>query len=420
MMGGMGDAAAIASALAKTKRRGHAAAEAAKAPAPPPISFDAGLDEGPVAGKAYPSGEWYPRRKPGPHPYDCVPPGARRPVVFPHGESSVLAFMRSRNPNFDGKPMDIMDGFQQTHKRTRPLGQGDFLKVPKPYRLAWQSITPDSTQGKKMRNLQKALAKHQQGDSEDLEKYCWKDIRQVLEAGDVKSSERPQTTHDPTHTPLHKACWRGDIDVVRKLVTGCHKSMRAKLVTASNKIGATPLHLCCDGSRPFFAGATGRCDIARLCLSNGADVNARDERGCTPLHKACYQGDALLCKVLLEHGADENAVDANQRVPTSESEGKTQRPHALEVAAAIDSVIGPERALVRARKCAASAYVRQVVHDAVKRARPPLPFAHQLYREKKFPRANSRDPSRAKMMAKKSRYQVKKGTDRQKKKAANF
>ena len=96
-----------------------------------------------------------------------------------------------------------------------------------------------------------------------------------------------------------------------------------------------------------------------------------------------------------------------------------RRRHALEVAAAIDSVIGPERALIRARKCAASAYVRQVVHDAVKRARPPLPFAHQLYREKKFPRANSRDPSRAKMMAKKSRYQVKKGSDRQKKKS-NF
>ena len=53
----------------------------------------------------------------------------------------------------------------------------------------------------------------------------------------------------------------------------------------------------------------------------------------------------------------------------------------------------------------------------VSASRPPLPFAHQLYREKKFPRANSRDPSRAKMMAKKSRYQVKKGTDRQKKKA---
>ena len=79
-----------------------------------------------------------------------------------------------------------------------------------------------------------------------------------------------------------------------------------------------------------------------------------------------------------------------------------------------------ERAVVRARKCCASAYVRRVVHDAVKRARPPLPFAHQLYREKKFPRANSRDPSRAKMMAKKSRYQVTKGTDRQKKKASNF
>ena len=43
-----------------------------------------------------------------------------------------------------------------------------------------------------MRNLQKALAKHQQGDSEDLDKYCWKDIRQVLEAGDVKSVRDPR------------------------------------------------------------------------------------------------------------------------------------------------------------------------------------------------------------------------------------
>lgn len=420
MLGGLGDTAGIAAALARTRRRGHEATEAARIPAPPPVEFDAGLDEGPQAGKAYPRGELYPRRAPGPHPYDCVPPGARRPVRFPHGASSVLEFLRSRNPNFDGKPMDIMDGFQQTHKRTRPLGKGDFLKVPKPYRLAWQSITPDSTQGKKMRDLQKALGAHEQGDSAQLEAYCWKDIREVLEACDKTSSERPQTTHDPTHTPLHKACWRGDIDAVRQLITGTHKSMRTRLVTAANKIGATPLHLCCDGSRPFFAGATGRCDIARLCLAAGALVDARGTRGQTPLHKACYQGDALLCKVLLEAGADENAIDENERVPTSEAEARRQPPHVLDIATAIDSVIGPERAAHRRLKCTASAYVRKFVQDAVARSRPPLPYAHQLYRDKKFPRANSRDPSRAKMMAKKSRYQTKKGTDRQKKQASNF
>ena len=50
-------------------------------------------------------------------------------------------------------------------------------------------------------------------------------------------------------------------------------------------------------------------------------------------------------------------------------------------------MIGPERAVVP-RACALAIGVRPRgrAHDAVKRARPPLPFAHQLYREEVSPR----------------------------------
>ena len=46
---------------------------------------------------------------------------------------------------------------------------------------------------------------------------------------------------------------------------------------------------------------------AECCLANGANPNARDEKGLTPLHYAVINGNLELMKLLLESGADPDA-----------------------------------------------------------------------------------------------------------------
>ena len=70
MMGGMGDAAAIASALAKVNGGATPSREGARAAAAASADTDAACGR-----EAYPSGSG--TRAASPARYDCVPPGAR-------------------------------------------------------------------------------------------------------------------------------------------------------------------------------------------------------------------------------------------------------------------------------------------------------------------------------------------------------
>ena len=75
---------------------------------------------------------------------------------------------------------------------------------------------------------------------------------------------------------------------------------------ARDENGDTPLH------RAVLWGDAGA--IAPL-LEAGADPNARDENGDTPLHKAVFQGHADAIAALLEAGADPEARDRYGRTP---------------------------------------------------------------------------------------------------------
>ena len=71
-----------------------------------------------------------------------------------------------------------------------------------------------------------------------------------------------------------------------------------------------------DGETPLLAAARqGDADIAQLLLRYGADVNALDKNHVSPLLVAARQGHAAIVKPLLDHGADVNALDKNHVSP---------------------------------------------------------------------------------------------------------
>ena len=82
----------------------------------------------------------------------------------------------------------------------------------------------------------------------------------------------------------------GDLEAVRQTL-----NQHPELIQSHLEGEATPLHL---------AVRRGHIEIAKLLLSNGADVNARDFRGWTPLMLAAYYDRLDCAKFLLANGAE--------------------------------------------------------------------------------------------------------------------
>jgi len=66
--------------------------------------------------------------------------------------------------------------------------------------------------------------------------------------------------------------------------------------------------------------AAQRGNVIMLCsilIEQGADVNAKDNNGTTPLIYAAQSGQTELCSILIEQGANVNAKDCFDRTPLS-------------------------------------------------------------------------------------------------------
>jgi ankyrin repeat protein len=89
--------------------------------------------------------------------------------------------------------------------------------------------------------------------------------------------------------PLHDAASAGDVEEVGLLL-----SQGADIDARSDK-GETPL---------IVAILADHAAVAELLIARGANVMARNERGLTPLHAAAYSGNAKVARLLLDSGAE--------------------------------------------------------------------------------------------------------------------
>ena len=71
------------------------------------------------------------------------------------------------------------------------------------------------------------------------------------------------------------------------------------------------------------AASVGSETIVELLIAVGADVNAREMGGGTPLHQATYGDHVKVAKLLISNGANVNAQDNGGYTPMDYSYGET-------------------------------------------------------------------------------------------------
>jgi len=91
---------------------------------------------------------------------------------------------------------------------------------------------------------------------------------------------------------LHQAVIDSDVEQVQLNISA------GANVNAKDAMGYTPL---------FYAAQNGQEDVAELLIAGGANVNVKDRTGNTPLHYAAVGGHYDVCRLLLDEGANSSA-----------------------------------------------------------------------------------------------------------------
>ena len=134
-----------------------------------------------------------------------------------------------------------------------------------------------------------------------------------LEGGEpvVEAAQTEPPTAKAPDISIHDAIEKGNIEAVKQ-----HLAAGAD-VNAKNKYGSTPLHRAIEAAHK---------EIAELLITNGADVNAKGEADATPLH---YAATKEVAELLIVKGADVNAKDEFGETPLDLADGKSETAELL-------------------------------------------------------------------------------------------
>jgi len=143
-------------------------------------------------------------------------------------------------------------------------------------------------------------------------------------------------------TPLYWSLFECKYDAARLLLK------KGANVNLTDSYGTSPLHLavCCkkvelsfiehliqkgadvnykntsDGLTSLhYASSSGSVDMAKLLIDKGADINAADHKGTTPLMLAVQKNSLPVAKLLLERGADISLRDKHKKNAMSYAKG---------------------------------------------------------------------------------------------------
>jgi ankyrin repeat protein len=95
---------------------------------------------------------------------------------------------------------------------------------------------------------------------------------------------------------IHQAAYQGNIEAVKQFIAA-----GADVNAKSSRNGSTPLHQAAIGDHK---------EIAELLIAEGTDVNAKDDDGFTPLDYAVPAGKEETADLLRKHGGISGAEDS--------------------------------------------------------------------------------------------------------------
>ena len=123
----------------------------------------------------------------------------------------------------------------------------------------------------------------------------------VLDADGLKLEDLKNMFNIADHqgkTALHKSAIKGNLDIIEFLIQN-----GARIDVKEEKSGRTALHMA---TKP---------EVAKLLIEKGAQIEAKDTRGRTPLLICAMESHAEVAQVLVQHGAQVNSKTGGGNTP---------------------------------------------------------------------------------------------------------